>query len=56
MSEQAPSGLLQNGDFQSGRELYFNAGKIFPPNKLGRVNDILVMKSNSSGKHRMSYK
>ena len=56
MVEQAPSGLLQNGDFHSCMELHFNGGKIFPPNKLGIVDDILVMKSNSSGKYRMSRK
>lgn len=53
--EQAPIVLAQNVDSQSSSEFHFNDGKIFPPNKLGRVHDIMVMKSNSSGKCRMSY-
>lgn len=56
MAEQASSGLFQNTDPQSCRQLHFNGGTTFPPNKLGRVDDILVMKSNSSGKYRISYK
>lgn len=55
MAEQAPTSLLQNRDSQPCNELHYNGGKIFPPNKLGRVDDILVMKSNSPGKHRILY-
>lgn len=53
--EQVSSVLAQNVDAQSSSEFHFNGGKRFPPNKLGRVHDIMVLKSNCSGKQRMSY-
>lgn len=56
MVEHTLSVLVQNADSQSSSEFQFNGGKIFPPNKLERVHDIMGMKSNSSGKCRMSYK